>query len=368
MRNLFRDRAYLESLVSIGMSANDIAEQCDCHVMTVHRAIDKFGIAYDKAGRQRERIRIERHKRFPQLSSREWLFNEYHGNVKTLKEVAETIGNGCTIDMVLGAFKRLGIESRIPRNTPDRQKRCGKAWGLKARFPKLYEKEWLQQKYVTEDKSLEEIANEISKETPCSITAVKKAMTILGIPRRHKTRKGVIRSDSNPMLADAEWLRVEYIEKNRSAKDIAAEAGCTDWAVHRALRRNGFIKEPEKQTKKHGKRIDGESFVIRDGYVYIYSPNHPFNNRNGHVAKHRLVVEKEIGRYLTDIEEIHHLNLNRSDNRLENLMLMPDHGAHSDFHHNPPDWIPRCPHCNKPWPESLTGRPDNVPLIYERPV
>lgn len=57
------------------------------------------------------------------------------------------------------------------------------------------------------------------------------------------------------------------------------------------------------------------------GYVYVYQLNHPYA-KNGYVYEHRLVIEKDIGRYLLLTEHVHHINGIRDDNRIENLQLM----------------------------------------------
>ena len=57
------------------------------------------------------------------------------------------------------------------------------------------------------------------------------------------------------------------------------------------------------------------------GYIYIASKNHPNSTLDGYVAEHRLVMEKKIGRFLLKEEIIHHLNENKSDNRIENLVI-----------------------------------------------
>lgn len=66
-------------------------------------------------------------------------------------------------------------------------------------------------------------------------------------------------------------------------------------------------------------------------YVYIHKPDHP-RSKNGYVAEHILVMEKHLGRFLTKIEQIHHKNFNKEDNRLSNLRLMSSNSDHRKLH------------------------------------
>ncbi len=70
----------------------------------------------------------------------------------------------------------------------------------------------------------------------------------------------------------------------------------------------------------------------KSGYIQLYRPKHPFKDSRGYVQEHRLVVEKFIGRLLKREEVVHHINGNKQDNRIENLMLFPSHKKHMQFH------------------------------------
>ena len=71
---------------------------------------------------------------------------------------------------------------------------------------------------------------------------------------------------------------------------------------------------------------------IANGYIRIYIPNHPYADIYGYVAEHRLVVEKNIGRYLKPNEVVHHINHDRSNNDLNNLRLLSSQSEHLSIH------------------------------------
>lgn len=88
----------------------------------------------------------------------------------------------------------------------------------------------------------------------------------------------------------------------------------------RGIKSSAYKNGSSNPNWRGGKRIDG------DGYVLIHSPYHPFCDADGYVREHRLVIEKKTKCFIRKDQVVHHLNGNRSDNRLENLQLLSKKG------------------------------------------
>jgi len=81
----------------------------------------------------------------------------------------------------------------------------------------------------------------------------------------------------------------------------------------------------DKKGAKSPKWKGGRS-VEKRGYVTLYvDPSDPLyimcGNGKNSVGEHRLVMARHLGRPLMSYELVHHINGNKGDNRIENLLL-----------------------------------------------
>jgi len=69
----------------------------------------------------------------------------------------------------------------------------------------------------------------------------------------------------------------------------------------------------------------------KQGYIYIKTEGHPHASK-GYVPEHRLVVERMVERFLRPEEIVHHLDQDKANNEVNNLMLFKNAKEHAKFH------------------------------------
>jgi hypothetical protein len=67
-----------------------------------------------------------------------------------------------------------------------------------------------------------------------------------------------------------------------------------------------------------------EKIVRKGDYFYAVVKDHPNSSKFGYVLEHRVVMENHLGRLLDPKEHVHHVNGDRHDNRVENLLVMTE--------------------------------------------
>lgn len=112
-------------------------------------------------------------------------------------------------------------------------------------------------------------------------------------------------------------------------RELAARYGCSRDCMMDRMKEAGIPRLPRwsqpggrNGSWKGGRHLDG------DGYVLIYAPDHPHATKQGRVREHRLVMEKILGRYLTETEVVHHKDDNPANNDPENLELFGNNADH----------------------------------------
>ena len=85
---------------------------------------------------------------------------------------------------------------------------------------------------------------------------------------------------------------------------------------------------------KHNEENNNEyyDFVFTGQYLAVKRPNHHKARNDGYVYIHQLQAEKKLGRALSDNECVHHIDENKYNNALDNIMVFKTISDHVAFH------------------------------------
>lgn len=187
--------------------------------------------------------------------------------------------------------------------------------------------QWLNNKYTIEKYSTRDISKICKMNNGVTIC---KWLKKFKIPVR-KPSDPNYRSPVNRSLMpykNYQWLYQKYTVENLSAEKIGKSIGIGGAAIRKWLVRFNILRNNRYVGKNHHKWKDGYSFSSKSGRWYI-------NNLNGKkVPRYRFFVEQLLNRKLLSSETIHHINGNRTDDRLENLYLFSSEEKHQTYHQN----------------------------------
>ena len=123
---------------------------------------------------------------------------------------------------------------------------------------------------------------------------------------------------------------VKLYKSGKSGPEIANILGVSSSTIYNLLKKKGVKRNKSRtmilkfQHKKHWSYKGG--CINKLGYRILWD-----KKGKKPIKEHRYVLEKHLGRKLKFNEMVHHINNNRSDNRVENLEIV-SYQSHKDRH------------------------------------
>lgn len=145
-----------------------------------------------------------------------------------------------------------------------------------------------------------------------------------------------IRDNPAPLETPEEVADIlDRYESGQSQQKISLDIGRSQSFVSRVIRRHGDGARPRPTGHAHP-NWKGGRYTDAAGYTRVWlEPTDPYRCmalKEGHVLEHRLVMARNLGRPLARHETVHHINGDRTDNRIENLQLRQGkHGKHTAY-------------------------------------
>lgn len=121
---------------------------------------------------------------------------------------------------------------------------------------------WLRHQYIDLKKS----AKCIAREFDYGSTTINTWLSKHGIEKRSRGEQVSLSQNKDKIYHDEEWLRQKYHGENLTISEVAEEAGVSDGAVHRAMKRYGVSRRSSAGSKRKSGPWNDESW-LREQYV-----------------------------------------------------------------------------------------------------
>ena len=171
--------------------------------------------------------------------------------------------------------------------------------------------------------------SEMTKEFKIGGSAINNWAKKWGLPRRHR------------LLPSDEILLNDYVGNQLTCAEIAKKYGCADCSVSVHLQKLGVSRSLTEARAVHRQRVLKEKglpyMLDAQGYPTIPVPD-GFRGcgraDSGMLRLHDLEMMKHLGRPIQKGENIHHINFDKMDSRIENLHLCASISEHRRVHHS----------------------------------
>lgn len=137
---------------------------------------------------------------------------------------------------------------------------------------------------------------------------------------------------SKRMLPSNEKIIELYVNQKKSCKEICRMYGLSEKSsTNIGIRLKKLGIEIRKDAGINHHNWKGGIISKGDGYIGIWKPEHPRADKQGYVYEHTLVYEKEKGILPSKNEVIHHIDMDKHNNSIDNLYLC-NNKEHLEIH------------------------------------